>query len=163
MTQDYQNLELARKLMCQKSTSDYSKSHGTGEKLDMQDASGCLVYINSHYHDDNKALMKCAVSSYVCDEQKARLYESVRQLAMQGYQSKSMKAKYADKMAKAVMCDTLQKTLTDRECATILGVSKGGYSRFHAPVFDFVSGEVNGVLSIADDVAGEYWRKTFRS
>ncbi|WII95974.1 hypothetical protein LU276_03940 [Moraxella haemolytica] len=46
--------------------------------------------------------------------------------------------------------------------AKILGISKAKFCQSHALVYDRVMGDVAGELSLADDVAGEYWRKTFR-
>ena len=165
MPQDYPNLDFARQLMSCKSTSDYGKnenvSSSSDKQVDMQDAGGCLAYINLNYRSSNKSLMQCAVSNYVCNDKREQLYESVRQLTNNCYQSKKMKQKYAHKMAHIVVQDAMQKTLSKRECASILGVSKATYSEHHAPVFNFVSNELDCVLSIADDIAGDYWRKTF--
>ena len=153
------NLESVQSLMSPKSTSDYSTSRSTGDKLDVADASGCLSYINTNYHDDDKTVMQIAVNCYVYNRDRERLHSHLVQLAMTAYKTPKMGQKYADKMA-LIVCDELMgKSKNDSEKAKALGVDKSVYSRCHAPVFDIVYDAVFVPVSKADDLAGRYWRE----
>ena len=155
----FSNLEQVQSLMSPKSTSDYSTSRSTGDKLDVADASGCLSYINTNYHDDDKPIMQIAVNYYVSNRDRARLHRHLAQLAMTAYKTPKMGQKYADKMA-LIVCDELMgKSKNDTEKAKALGVDKSVYSRCHAPVFDIVYDGVFVPASKADDLAGRYWRE----
>lgn len=161
---NYPNLDLARAVMSQKSTSDFDNNFGKSlSAIDVADASGCLVYISKHAPSDNPNLMQSAVACYVDDGQRERFYHEVIKLAEQGYQSKSQKRKHAKNLAKAVVTDVVRCALTDKQKAEFLGVAKSTFCESHANVFDDVAGVVANELSVADDVAGEYWRKTFRA
>lgn len=153
----FSNLERVQRLMSQKSTSDYSTSRSTGDKLDVADASGCLAYININYHDDDKAIMQTAVDCYVSNRSRARLHECLVSLAMAAYKTPKMGQKYAKAMAKIVGDEIVGKSRTDSEKAVELGVSKSTYSECHAPVFDAVFDGVYSPVSKADDLAGRYW------
>ena len=155
----FSNLERVQRLMSTKSTSDYSTSRSTGDKLDVADASGCLRYINTNYHDDDKAIMQIAVNCYVYNRDRERLHSHLVQLAMTAYKTPKMGLKYANKMAQIVGNEILGKTKTDAEKAGDLGVSKSGYCQYHAPVFDIVYDGVFVPVSKADSLAGRYWRE----
>ena len=155
----FSNLECVQRLMSTKSTSDYSTSRSTGDKLDVADASGCLSYINTHYHDDDKPIMQIAVDCYVYNRDRARLHSHLVQLAMIAYKTPTMRQKYANTMARIVGDELMGKSKTDAEKAKALGVDKSVYSRCHAPVFDIVYDEVFVPVSKADDLAGRYWRE----
>ena len=155
----FTNLEHVQRLINLKSTSDFIASKGTGDKLDVADASGCLSYINTNYHDDDKTVMQIAVDCYVFNRDRARLHSHLVQLAMTAYKTPKMGQKYANTMAKIVGDEILGKTKTDAEKAGDLGVDKSVYSRCHAPVFAIVYDGVFVPVSKADDLAGRYWRE----
>ena len=98
----FTNLERVQRLMSTKSTSDFIASKATGDKLDVADASGCLRYINTHYHDDDKAIMQTAVDCYVYNRSRERLHSHLVQLAMTAYKTPKMAQKYANTMAQIV-------------------------------------------------------------
>lgn len=156
---NFSNLECVQRLMSTKSTSDYSTSRSTGDKLDVADASGCLSYINTHYHDDDKPVMQIAVDCYVYNRDRARLHSHLVQLATTAYKTPTMRQKYANTMARIVGDELMGKTKNDSEKAKALGVDKSVYSRCHAPVFDIVYDGVFVPVSKADDLAGRYWRE----
>ena len=156
---NFSNLECVQRLMSTKSTSDYSTSRSTGDKLDVADASGCLSYINTHYHDDDKPVMQIAVDCYVYNRDRARLHSHLVQLAMTAYKTPTMRQKYANTMAQIVGDELMGKTKNDSEKAKELGVDKSVYSRCHAPVFDIVYDGVFVPVSKADSLAGQYWRE----
>lgn len=160
----YPNLDLVRAVMSQKSTSDYAGNFGKGGQnaLDMADGAGCLAYVAKNAPTDNPELMRSAVACYVDDGERERFYNDVVKLAEQGYQSKSQRRKHAKNLARAVVADVVQCALTDKQKAEFLGVAKSTFCQSHALVYDRVMGDVAGELSLADDVAGEYWRKTFK-
>ena len=155
----FSNLERVQRLMSTKSTSDFIASKGTGDKLDVADASGCLAYININYHDDDKAIMQTAVNCYVSNRDRAHLHSHLVQLAMTAYKTPKMRQKYANTMAQIVGDELMGKTKTDAEKADKLGVSKSGYCQYHAPVFETVFSEVFEPISKADNLAGLYWRE----
>mgnify|MGYP000399645364 FL=1 len=155
----FSNLEHVQSLMSPKSTSDYRTSRSTGDKLDVADASGCLKYINTNYHDDDKPIMQIAVDCYVFNRDIARLHSHLVQLAMTAYKTPKMRQKYANTMAQIVCDEILGKTKTDAEKAADLRVSKSGYCQYHAPVFDAVFSEIFEPISKADGLAGLYWRE----
>ena len=155
----FTNLERVQRLMSQKSTSDYSTSRSTSDKLDVADASGCLSYINTNYHDDDKQIMQIAVDCYVYNRDRAHLHRHLVQLATTAYKTPKMSQKYADTMAKIVADELMGKSKNDTEKAKALGVDKSVYSRCHAPVFDIVYDGVFVPVSKADDLAGMYWRE----
>lgn len=155
----FTNLERVQRLMSQKSTSDYSVSRSTGSKLDVADASGCLSYINTNYHDDDKPVMQIAVNCYVYNRDRARLHSHLVQLAMTAYKTPKMGLKYANTMAQIVGDELMGKSKNDSEKAKELGVDKSVYSRCHAPVFAIVYDGVFVPVSKADDLAGRYWRE----
>ena len=155
----FSNLERVQRLINLKSTSDYSTSRSTGDKLDIADASGCLSYINTNYHDDDKAIMQTAVDYYVSNRDRAHLHSHLVQLAMAAYKTSKMGQKYANTMAQIVGDEIVGKSKTDSEKAKALGVDKSVYSRCHAPVFDIVYDGVFVPVSKADDLAGQYWRE----
>ncbi|MDO4896347.1 MAG: hypothetical protein Q3971_03195 [Moraxella sp.] len=161
---EYPNLDLARAIMSQKSPSDFkgNASQSTADRLDMADASGCLTYVRQNAPTDNPDLMCSAVACYVDDSQRQAFYNEVVKLTQTGYQSKRLRKHHANNLAKAVVIDTVRCVLTDKIKAEILGISKGNFSKNHAFIFNKVSGEIASELSIADDVAGEYWRATFK-
>ena len=99
----FSNLERVQRLINLKSTSDFIASKGTGDKLDIADASGCLAYININYHDDDKAIMQTAVNCYVSNRDRARLHSHLVQLAMTAYKTPTMRQKYANTMAQIVV------------------------------------------------------------
>ena len=155
----FTNLERVQRLMSTKSTSDYSTSRSTGDKLDVADASGCLSYINTHSHDDDKPVMQIAVDCYVYNRDRERLHSHLVQLATTAYKTPKMSQKYANTMAQIVGDELMGKSKTDAEKAKALGVDKSVYSRCHAPVFDIVYDGVFVPVSKADDLAGQYWRE----
>ena len=155
----FSNLERVQRLMSPKSTSDYSTSRSTGDKMDVADASGCLSYINTNYHDDDKPVMQIAVDCYVFNRDRARLHSHLVQLAATAYKTPKMGQKYANKMAQIVGDELMGKTKSDAEKAKELGVDKSVYSRCHAPVFDAVFSEIFKPISKADDLARLYWRE----
>ena len=155
----FSNLERVQRLINLKSTSDYSASRSTGDKMDAADASGCLKYINTNYHDDDKSVMQIAVDCYVSNRSRERLHSHLVQLAMTAYKSPAMRQKYANTMAQIVGDELIGKTKTDVEKADKLGVSKSGYCQYHAPVFEAVFSEVFEPISKADNLAGLYWRE----
>lgn len=155
----FSNLERVQRLMSTKSTSDYSTSRSTGDKLDVADASGCLSYINTHYHDDDKPVMQIAVDCYVYNRDRAHLHSHLVQLATTAYKTPTMRQKYANTMARIVGDELMGKSKTDAEKAKALGVDKSVYSRCHAPVFDMVYDGVFVPVSKADSLAGRYWRE----
>ena len=155
----FSNLERVQRLINLKSTSDYSTSRSTGDKMDAADASGCLRYINTHYHDDDKPVMQIAVDCYVYNRDRAHLHCHLVQLAMTAYKTPTMRQKYANTMAKIVCDELMGKTKNDSEKAKALGVDKSVYSRCHAPVFDVVYDAVFTTVSKADSLAGQYWRE----
>ena len=155
----FSNLEHVQSLMSPKSTSDYSTSRSTGDKLDVADASGCLKYINTNYHDDDKAVMQIAVDCYVYNRDRARLHSHLVQLAMTAYKTPKIGLKYANTMAQIVGDEILGKSKNDSEKAKALGVDKSVYSRCHAPVFAIVYDGVFVPVRKADDLAGRYWRE----
>ena len=155
----FSNLERVQRLMSTKSTSDYSTSRSTGDKLDVADASGCLAYININYHDDDKAIMQIAVDCYVYNRDRARLHSHLVQLVMTAYKTPRMAQKYANTMAQIVGDELMGKTKTDAEKADKLGVSKSGYCQYHAHVFDAVFSEIFKPISKADSLAALYWRE----
>ena len=155
----FTNLERVQRLMSPKSTSDYSTSRSTGDKLDVADASGCLSYINTNYHDDDKPVMQIAVNCYVYNRDRARLHSHLVQLATTAYKTPKMGQKYAHTMAQIVGDELMGKSKNDSEKAKALGVDKSVYSRCHAPVFDIVYDGVFVPVSKADDLAGQYWRE----
>lgn len=155
----FTNLERVQRLMSTKSTSDFIASKGTGDKLDVADASGCLAYININYHDDDKAIMQTAVNCYVSNRDRERLHSHLVQLAMTAYKSPKMGLKYANTMAQIVGDEIVGKSKNDSEKAKELGITKQGYAEIHAPVFDVVFNEVYTPVSKADDLAGRYWRE----
>ena len=159
MGRSFTNLERVQRLMSPKSTSDYSTSRSTGDKLDVADASGCLKYINTNYHDDDKPVMQIAVDCYVSNRDRAHLHSHLVQLAMTAYKTPTMRQKYANTMAQIVCDEILGKTKTDAEKAADLRVSKSGYCQYHAPVFDAVFSEIFEPISKADGFAGLYWRE----
>ena len=160
---DYANLDLARAVVSQKSTSDFSNNFGKSlSVIDVADASGCLVYVSKHTPSDNPNLMQSAVACYVDDSRREAFYHEVVKLAEQGYKSKTQRQKHAKNLAHAVVIDTVQCALTDTQKAEILGIAKSTFCQSHTLVYDSVAGAVASELSIADDVAGEYWRKTFK-
>ena len=156
---NFSNLECVQRLMSTKSTSDYSTSRSTGDKLDVADASGCLSYINTHYHDDDKPVMQIAVDCYVYNRDRAHLHRHLVQLAVTAYKTPTMRQKYANTMARIVGDELMGKTKNDSEKAKELGVDKSVYSRCHAPVFDIVYDGVFVPVSKADSLAGQYWRE----
>ena len=156
---NFSNLECVQRLMSTKSTSDYSTSRSTGDKLDVADASGCLAYININYHDDDKAIMQTAVNCYVSNRDRAHLHRHLVQLATTAYKTPKMGQKYAHTMAQIVGDELMGKTKNDSEKAMALGVDKSVYSRCHAPIFDIVYDGVFVPVSKADDLAGRYWRE----
>ena len=155
----FSNLERVQRLMSQKSTSDYSVSRSTGDKLDISDASGCLAYINTNYHDDDKAVMQIAVDCYVSNRSREHLHSHLVQLAMAAYKTPKMAQKYANTMAQIVSDEIIGKSKNDSEKAKALDVDKSTYSRCHAPVFDVVYDGVFTTVSKADNLAGQYWRE----
>ena len=155
----FSNLERVQRLMSTKSTSDFIASKGTGDKLDVADASGCLRYINTHYHDDDKAIMQTAVDYYISNRSRERLHSHLVQLATAAYKTPKMAQKYANTMAQIVGDEIVGKSKNDSEKAKALGVDKSVYSRCHAPVFDIVYDGVFVPVSKADDLAGLYWRE----
>ena len=155
----FSNLERVQRLINLKSTSDYSTSRSTGDKLDVADASGCLSYINTHYHDDDKPVMQIAVDCYVYNRDRARLHSHLVQLATAAYKTPKMGQKYAHTMAQIVGDELMGKTKNDSEKAKALGVDKSVYSRCHAPVFKTGFSEIFEPISKADDLAGRYWRE----
>ena len=155
----FSNLEHVQRLMSPKSTSDYSTSRSTGDKLDVADASGCLSYVNTNYHDDDKTVMQIAVNCYVYNRDRERLHSHLVQLAMTAYKTPKMGQKYADKMAQIVGDEIVGKSKNDSDKAKALKVDKSTYSRCHAPVFDIVYDGVFVPVSKADDLAGQYWRE----
>ena len=155
----FTNLERVQRLMSTKSTSDFIASKGTGDKLDVADASGCLAYININYHDDDKAIMQTAVNCYVYNRDRARLHSHLVQLAMTAYKTPKMAQKHANTMAQIVGDEIVGKSKNDTEKAKELGVDKSVYSRCHAPVFDIVYDGVFVPVSKADSLAGQYWRE----
>ena len=155
----FSNLERVQRLINLNSTSDYSTSRSTGDKLDLADASGCLSYINTNYHDDDKAVMQIAVDCYVYNRDRAHLHSHLVQLAMAAYKTPKMRQKYANTMAQIVGDEIVGKSKNDSEKAKELGVDKSVYSRCHAPVFDIVYDGVFVPVSKADDLAGRYWRE----
>ena len=155
----FTNLERVQCLMSTKSTSDFIASKGTGDKLDIADASGCLKYINTNYHDDDKAVMQIAVDCYVYNRSRERLHSHLVQLAMSAYKSPKMGLKYANTMAKIVGDEIVGKSKNDSEKAKELGVDKSVYSRCHAPVFEAVFSEIFKPISKADGLAAMYWRE----
>lgn len=161
---NYPNLDLARAVMSQKSTSDYAGNFGKGGQnaLDMADGAGCLAYVSKHAQTDNPDLMRSAVACYVDDGERERFYNDVVKLAEQGYQSKTGRQKHAKNLARAVVVDVVQCALTDKQKAEFLGVAKSTFCENHSKIYGDVVGAVANELSVADDVAGEYWRKTFR-
>ena len=159
MGRSFTNLERVQRLMSTKSTSDYSTSRSTGDKLDVADASGCLSYVNTNYHDDDKPVMQIAVDCYVYNRDRARLHSHLVQLAMTAYKTPKMGQKYANTMAKIVGDELMGKTKTDAEKAADLRVDKSVYSRCHAPVFKTVFSEIFEPISKADSLAGRYWRE----
>ena len=130
-----------------------------GDKLDVADASGCLSYINTHYHDDDKPVMQIAVDCYVYNRDRVRLHCHLVQLAMTAYKTHTMRQKYANTMARIVGDELMGKSKSDAEKAKELGVDKSVYSRCHAPVFDIVYDGVFVPVSKADSLAGRYWRE----
>lgn len=156
---NFSNLERVQRLMSTKSTSDYSTSRSTGDKLDVADASGCLSYINTHYHDDDKPIMQIAVDCYVYNRDRAHLHRHLVQLAITAYKTPKMAQKYANTMAQIVGDEILGKTKSDAEKAKALGVSKSTYCECHAPVFDTVFSEIFKPISKADGLAALYWRE----
>lgn len=156
---NFSNLERVQRLINLKSTSDYSTSRSTGDKMDVADASGCLSYINTNYHDDDKPVMQTAVNCYVSNRDRAHLHSHLVQLAMTAYKTPKMGQKYANTMAQIVGDEILGKSKTDSEKAKALGVDKSVYSRCHAPVFAIVYDGVFVPVSKADDLAGRYWRE----
>ena len=159
MGRSFSNLERVQRLMSTKSTSDYSTSRSTGGKLDVADASGCLSYINTNYHDDDKPVMQIAVDCYVFNRDRARLHSHLVQLAMTAYKTPKMAQKYANTMAQIVGDEIVGKSINDSEKAKALDVDKSTYSRCHAPVFDIVYDGVFVPVSKADDLAWRYWRE----
>lgn len=155
----FTNLERVQRLINLKSTSDYSTSQSTGDKLDIADASGCLKYINTNYHDDDKEIMQVAVDCYVSNRSRERLHSNLVQLAMTAYKTPAMRQKYANTMAQIVGDEIVGKSKNDSEKAKELGVDKSVYSRCHAPIFDIVYDGVFVPVSKADDLAGRYWRE----
>ena len=155
----FTNLERVQRLMSTKSTSDYSTSRSTGDKMDAADASGCLRYINTNYHDDDKTIMQTAVDCYVYNRDRERLHSHLVQLAMTAYKTPKMAQKYANTMAQIVGDEIVGKSKNDTEKAKALGVDKSVYSRCHAPVFDMVYDGVFVPVSKADSLAGQYWRE----
>ena len=155
----FTNLERVQRLINLKSTSDYSTSRSTGDKLDIADASGCLKYINTNYHDDDKPVMQIAVDCYVSNRDRERLHSHLVQLAMTAYKTPKMGQKYANTMAQIVGDEIVGKSKNDSEKAKALGVDKSVYSRCHAPVFDIVYDGVFVPVSKADSLAGQYWRE----
>ena len=155
----FSNLERVQRLINLKSTSDYSTSRSTGDKMDAADASGCLRYINTNYHDDDKPVMQIAVDCYVYNRDRAHLHRHLVQLAMTAYKTPTMRQKYANTMAQIVGDELMGKTKNDSEKAKELGVDKSVYSRCHAPVFDAVFSEIFEPISKADNLAGLYWRE----
>ena len=156
---NFSNLERVQRLMSTKSTSDFIASKGTGDKLDIADASGCLAYINTNYHDDDKPVMQIAVNCYVYNRDRARLHSHLVQLAMIAYKTPKMGQKYANTMAQIVGDEIVGKSKNDSEKAKELGVDKSVYSRCHAPVFAIVYDGVFVPVSKADSLAGLYWRE----
>ena len=159
MGRSFSNLERVQSLMSPKSTSDYSTSRSTGDKLDVADASGCLRYINTNYHDDDKAIMQIAVDCYVYNRDRARLHSHLVQLATTAYKTPKMGQKYANTMAQIVCDEIVGKSKNDSEKAKALDVDKSVYSRCHAPVFAIVYSGVFVPVSKADSLAGQYWRE----
>ena len=155
----FTNLERVQRLINLKSTSDYSTSRSTGDKLDVADASGCLAYINTNYHDDDKPVMQIAVNCYVYNRDRERLHSHLVQLAMIAYKTPKMGQKYANTMAQIVGDEIVGKSKNDSEKAKELGVDKSVYSRCHAPVFAIVYDWVFVPVSKADSLAGLYWRE----
>ena len=155
----FTNLECVQRLMSPKSTSDFIASKSTGDKMDVADASGCLSYINTHSHDDDKPVMQIAVNCYVYNRDRERLHSHLVQLAMTAYKTPKMAQKYANTMAQIVGDELMGKSKTDSEKAKELGVDKSVYSRCHAPVFETVFSEIFKPISKADNLAGRYWRE----
>lgn len=155
----FSNLERVQRLINLKSTSDYSTSRSTGDKMDAADASGCLRYINTNYHDDDKEIMQVAVDCYVSNRSRARLHSHLVQLATTAYKTPKMGLKYANTMAQIVGDEIVGKSKNDSEKAKELGVDKSVYSRCHAPVFDIVYDGVFVPVSKADSLAGQYWKE----
>ena len=155
----FSNLEQVQRLMSQKSTSDYSTSRSTGDKLDVADASGCLKYINTNYHDDDKPVMQIAVDCYVYNRDRERLHSHLVQLATAAYKTPKMRQKYANTMANIVYDEIMGKSKNDTDKAKDLDVDKSTYSRCHAPVFECVYNAVFVPVSKADSLAGQYWRE----
>lgn len=155
----FTNLERVQRLMSPKSTSDYSTSRSTGDKLDVADASGCLSYINTNYHDDDKPVMQIAVDCYVSNRDRAHLHSHLVQLATTAYKTPKMSQKYANTMAQIVCDEIVGKSKTDAEKAADLCVSKSTYCECHAPVFEAVFSEIFEPISKADNLAGLYWRE----
>ena len=153
----FSNLEQVQRLMSTKSTSDFIASKGTGDKLDVADASGCLAYININYHDDDKAIMQTAVNCYVYNRDRERLHSHLVQLAMTAYNTPKMGLKYANTMANIVYDEIMGKSKNDTDKAKDLGVDKSVYSRCHAHVFDIVYDAVFTPVAKADSLAGRYW------
>ena len=163
MVTEYKSLDKIRSITSQRRGAiDLTRaSHKSFGGFDVADASGCLSYINLQYRDGkdgDKALMRKAVSCYVSDDKRQALYDDVLRIAEQCYQSKSMRARHAGNMARVAVINTLDRSLSDAECAHIMGVAKSTYSQSHAHVFEQVAGEIAGVLSVADDLAARYWR-----
>ena len=159
MGRSFSNLERVQRLMSTKSTSDYSTSRSTSDKLDVADASGCLSYINTNYHDDDKPVMQIAVNCYVYNRDRAHLHSHLVGLAMTAYKSPKMGQKYANTMARIVGDELMGKSKTDAEKAADLRVDKSVYSRCHASVFDAVFSEIFKPISKADSLARRYWRE----
>ena len=155
----FSNLERVQSLMSTKSTSDFIASKGTGDKMDVADASGCLAYININYHDDDKAIMQIAVNCYVYNRDRERLHSHLVQLATEAYKTPKMAQKHANTMAKIVCDELMGKSKNDTEKAADLGVSKSTYCECHSPVFDVVFDRVFTPISKADDLAKQYWRE----
>ena len=155
----FTNLEQVQRLMSTKSTSDFVASKGTGDKLDVADASGCLAYININYHDDDKEIMQVAVDCYVSNRSRERLHGQLVSLAMTAYKTPTMRQKYANTMANIVYDEIMGKSKNDTDKAKDLDVDKSTYSRCHAAVFAIVYNAVFTPVSKADSLAGQYWRE----
>ncbi|MDO4700867.1 MAG: hypothetical protein Q4A69_09330 [Moraxella sp.] len=143
---EYKNLDMIRQMMSQKSPSNFKSNVGqsTTNDLDLADASGCLMYISRHTPTDNPNLMRTAVACYVQDDKRQAFYDEVVKLAQNGYQSKRLRKKHAKNLAKAVVIDTMQCALTDKQKAKTLGITKSTFCEHHAKVFDQLSGGSHG-------------------
>lgn len=161
---DFANLDRCRRLMAHKSPSDFNGNQGAlGQSfayLDCADASACLAYIAKNYPRDDFAqwyLAKTLVEFYVFNTHAKSVLINFALQAAELYGDKQGK-QYATAAAFVALYALFDNSKNDAWCAQKMGVSRSTYCGIHKPKIESLQSKLLSILSIADELGGEYWR-----